>query len=129
MVNPDDITLADVEEQYERSRPTVKRWATHPDWPEPTGKRGRWNTYPASAVAAWVEEHVKYPTVQLDPKGWFTAQDIEDANVGVKAGSIRSDLSRGRWPEPDAQTREGAGLWKGQTVKDVLEKRRRYPTR
>ncbi|MFH9677317.1 hypothetical protein ACH4L5_34290 [Streptomyces sp. NPDC017405] len=54
-----------------------------------------------------------------------TAQQLEDAGIGIKAGTIRADLTPGRWPEPD-DTEHGVNRWYGQTVMTAMTARRGY---
>ncbi|MEE1761188.1 hypothetical protein [Streptomyces sp. SP18BB07] len=49
----------------------------------------------------------------------------KDAGIGIKAGTIRADLTRNRWPEPN-DTDHGVNRWRGTTATKALEGRRGY---
>ncbi|MFE9645301.1 hypothetical protein ACFYO0_14530 [Streptomyces sp. NPDC006365] len=63
--------------------------------------------------------------VELEPRRLYTAQQLEDAGIGIEAGTIRADLTRGRWPEPD-DTEGGVNRWYYATVTTALTTRRSY---
>ncbi|MEV1079891.1 hypothetical protein AB0I98_16840 [Streptomyces sp. NPDC050211] len=116
----------EIAEQYGVGIHTVtKTWAQHPAWPASVGKRGRYKEYDRQAIADFVRKHVKRQAVELEPKRLYTAQQLEDAGIGIKAGTIRADLTRGRWPEPD-DTDHGMNRWTGETVMTAMTGRRGY---
>jgi hypothetical protein len=107
MVDPEAklqrLITPEIAELYGRSTHTVtKAWAAHPEWPAPVGKRGRYNEYDAEQVAAFVRAHAARHADDLEPDRLYTAQQIGDA-AGISAGTIRADVSKGRWPAPDAR--------------------------
>jgi len=120
MINPE------IAEMYGVSIHTVtKTWAQHPQWPTSVGKRGRYKEYDAQAVATFVRDHIERQAVDLEPRRLYTAPELEAAGIGVTAGTIRADLTRGRWPEPD-DTAHGVNRWYGSTAAAALTKRRSY---
>ncbi|MET7679378.1 hypothetical protein [Streptomyces sp. NPDC005423] len=126
MVDRPGMIAPEIAETYGVSIHTVtKSWAQHPAWPAPAGKRGRYKEYEAANVADFIRDHVERQAVTLEPERLYTAQDLEAAGVGVKAGTIRADLARGRWPEPD-DTDNGVNRWYGATVTRALDRRRGY---
>ncbi|MET9729711.1 hypothetical protein ABZZ79_03290 [Streptomyces sp. NPDC006458] len=126
MVAPARIITPEIAATYGVSTHTVtKEWARRPGWPEPVGKRGRYKEYDAAAVAEFVRASVDRQAVDLEPDRLYTAQDLEAAGIGIKAGTIRADLNRGRWPEPD-DTDHGVNRWKGQTAAAAMRNRRSY---
>jgi hypothetical protein len=133
MVEPQRLITPEIAEQYGVSIHTVtKTWATHPAWPDAVGKRGRYKEYDAQAVADFVRDHAERQAVALEPRRLYTAQQLEAAGIGVKASTIRADLSRSRkpgqprrWPEPD-DTEGGVNRWYGETVMTALTARRSY---
>ncbi|MFE9906427.1 hypothetical protein [Streptomyces achromogenes] len=126
MVDRPGLITPEIAEQYGVSKDTVtKAWAQHPAWPAPAGKRGRYKEYAAQDIADFVRDHVQRQAVELEPRRLYTAQQLEDAGVGIKAGTIRADLARDRWPEPD-DTEHGVNRWYGQTVMTVMTGRRGY---
>ncbi|MFI9824437.1 hypothetical protein ACIHFC_28895 [Streptomyces sp. NPDC052013] len=126
MVDRPGLIAPEIAEQYGVSVHTVtKTWARHPEWPAAAGKRGRYNEYDRQAIADFVRDHIARETVDLEPRRLYTAQQLEDAGIGIKAGTIRADLTRGRWPEPD-DTAHGVNRWYGQTVMTALTARRGY---
>lgn len=126
MVEPEHLTAPQIADRYTRTLHTIRKaWTQAPDWPAPSGKRGRARTYDAAAVDAWVRRHTERPTVDLEPTRLYTATDLEHAGIGIKAATIRADLNRGRWPAPD-DTGDGVNRWRGQTVLDALANRRAY---
>ena len=126
MVDRPRLITPEIAEQYGVSIHTVtKAWPRHPDWPDSVGKRGRYKEYDAQAIADFVHDHVERQAVTLEPRRLYTAQQLEDAGVGIKAGTIRADLTRGRWPEPD-DTVGGVNCWYGATATQALAGRRGY---
>jgi hypothetical protein len=128
MVDPEAklqrLITPEIAELYGRSTHTVtKAWAAHPEWPAPVGKRGRYNEYDAEQVAAFVRAHAARHADDLEPDRLYTAQQIGDA-AGISAGTIRADVSKGRWPAPD-DTAHGVKRWYGRTAKETLATRRR----
>ncbi|WP_330349594.1 hypothetical protein [Streptomyces sp. NBC_00582] len=126
MVAPQRMIAPEIAETYGVNQHTVRAtWTQHPEWPAPTGKRGRYKEYDAEDVAAFVREHVQRQAVELEPERLYTAQDLEAAGIGIKAGTIRADLTRGRWPEPD-DTEHGTNRWYGRTAMKAMIGRRSY---
>ncbi|MGW4728874.1 hypothetical protein ACWEQC_06785 [Streptomyces shenzhenensis] len=126
MVDRPGWIAPEIAEHYGVGIHTVtKTWVQHPDWPASVGKRGRYKEYDAAAVHRFVRRHVERQPVVLEPERLYTAQQLEDAGIGIKAGTIRADLTRGRWPEPD-DTEHGVNRWKGKTVTAVMTSRRGY---
>ncbi|WP_328439357.1 hypothetical protein OHA71_23755 [Streptomyces sp. NBC_00444] len=126
MVAPARLITPEIAATYGVSIHTVtKTWAQHPAWPHSVGKRGRYKEYTAQAVADFVRDHVERQAVDLEPRRLYTAQDLEAAGIGITAGTIRADLTRGRWPEPD-DTEGGVNRWAGITVTRALDGRRGY---
>ncbi|MEH0428830.1 hypothetical protein QBB34_21345 [Streptomyces stelliscabiei] len=126
MVDRPGLIAPEIAERYGVSIHTVtKTWAQHPSWPAPAGKRGRYKEYDATAIADFVRQHVERQVVGLEPTRLYTAQQLEDAGIGIKAGTIRGDLTRNRWPEPD-DTSNGVNRWTGQTVMTAMTGRRGY---
>ncbi|WP_216588578.1 hypothetical protein [Streptomyces brasiliscabiei] len=126
MVDRPGLIAPEIAERYGVGIHTVtKTWAQHPAWPDAAGKRGRYKEYAATAVADFVRQHVERRAVELEPERLYTAQQLEDAGIGIKAGTIRADLTRNRWPEPD-DTANGVNRWKGKTVTTAMTGRRGY---
>ncbi|WP_217545588.1 hypothetical protein [Streptomyces sp. GbtcB6] len=126
MVDRPGMIAPEIAEHYGVGIHTVtKTWAQHEAWPASVGKRGRYKEYAAADIDAFVREHVQRQAVTLEPKRLYTAQQLEDAGIGITAGTIRADLTRDRWPEPD-DTENGVNRWKGKTVTAVMATRRGY---
>ncbi|MER7930503.1 hypothetical protein ABTY96_46595 [Streptomyces sp. NPDC096057] len=126
MVDRPGMIAPEIAEAYEVSIHTVtKTWAQHDSWPAPAGKRGRFKEYDRQAIADFVRDHVARPAVDLEPERLYTAQQLEDAGIGITAGTIRADLARGRWPEPD-DTADGVNRWAGATATTAISGRRGY---
>ncbi|MFJ8140636.1 hypothetical protein [Streptomyces sp. NPDC096013] len=126
MVDRPGMIAPEIAETYGVSPHTVtKSWTQHEAWPAPAGKRGRYKEYAAADVAAFVRDHVERQAVTLEPARLYTAQDLESAGVGIRAGTIRADLARGRWPKPD-DTADGVNRWLGATATTALAGRRGY---
>ncbi|WHX19813.1 hypothetical protein QFW82_23580 [Streptomyces malaysiensis subsp. malaysiensis] len=119
-------TLPEIAARHHRAFNTVRnQWSRHPEWPPSIGKSGRRKTYDPSAVDDFVRDHVARETVKLEAARLYTAQQLEEAGIGITAGTIRADLTRHRWPEPDS-TEDGVNRWRGSTATAALEKRRGY---
>ncbi|MEW2164398.1 hypothetical protein AB0912_15600 [Streptomyces sp. NPDC007084] len=126
MVDRTRLIVPEIAETYGVSTDTVsKTWAQHPAWPANIDRRGRYKEYAAQDIAAFVRDHVQRETVTLDPTRLYTATQLEDAGIGIKAATIRADRTRGRWPAPD-DTAHGVNRWKGATVTKALAGRRGY---
>ncbi|MFR0354148.1 hypothetical protein [Streptomyces sediminimaris] len=126
MLDPARLITPEIADAYSVSLHTVtKTWSQHPHWPAPTGKRGRYKEYAAQDIAAFVRDHIERPTVELEARRLYTAPELEAAGIGITAGTIRADLTRGRWPQPDA-TDGGTNHWYGATATKALEGRRSY---
>ncbi|WP_406365267.1 hypothetical protein [Streptomyces sp. NBC_00645] len=126
MVDRPRLITPEIAEKYGVNPHTVtKTWAQHPQWPAPSGKRGRYKEYAAQDIADFVRDHIERQAVSLEPRRLYTAQELEDAEIGIKAGTIRADLTRGRWPEPD-DTEHGVKRWYGTTAAKALASRRGY---
>ncbi|WP_324603921.1 hypothetical protein [Streptomyces sp. NRRL S-241] len=100
------------------------RWGRHPGWPPAIGRRGRTIEFDAEAVARFFGEHHTREATALDPSRRYTVVEIAEAS-GLQPDSIRSDISRGRWPAPD-ETDGDRKLWRGETVTAHLAGRRIY---
>lgn len=125
MVTPDRLILPEIARRYGRPLATVRTaWAADPAWPAPCGKRGRYNEYDAAAVDAAVQSITGRPQLDGDGAELLTFDQIAEA-TGLAAATIRSDLSRGRWPAPD-DTGDGVKRWRRSTVRSVMETRRAY---
>ncbi|MFJ6659693.1 hypothetical protein ACIQNG_25570 [Streptomyces sp. NPDC091377] len=126
MVDRPGLINPEIAAKYGVSLHTVtKSWGQHPHWPAPVGKRGRYKEYLARDVARFVRDHIERETVDLEPHRLYTAQQLEAAGIGIKAGTIRADLTRDRWPEPD-DTADGVKRWAGATAMRALASRRGY---
>ncbi|MGI5196562.1 hypothetical protein ACQEVY_23420 [Streptomyces sp. CA-288835] len=126
MVDRPGLIAPEIADKYGVSIHTVtKSWAQHPEWPISVGKRGRYKEYAASNIADFVRDHIERQAVELEPRRLYTAQQLEDAGIGIKAGTIRADLTRGRWPEPD-DDEGGVNRWYGATAAQALDGRRGY---
>ncbi|MGA5486685.1 hypothetical protein ACPCK1_02790 [Streptomyces pseudogriseolus] len=126
MVRPPE-TVAEIAARLGRPTTTVsKTWTRHPAWPAPLEqRRGRWRLYDPDAVDAFVRDHIDRHAPELDPARLYTARELEDAGVGITAGTIRADRTRGRWPDPD-DTSGGVNRWTGATATKALAARRPY---
>ncbi|MEU9245852.1 hypothetical protein [Streptomyces sp. NPDC048385] len=106
---------------------TVKNtWRRHPAWPPALPeKRGRYHLYAPDAIDQFVRDHIDRQAVELEPRRLYTASDLEAAGIGITAGTIRADLTRQRWPEPD-DTDGDTNRWFGATAAKALKGRRGY---
>ncbi|MFJ3878311.1 hypothetical protein ACIPW5_12715 [Streptomyces sp. NPDC090077] len=124
----DGVTFAEIAAHYGKSARYVAgddRWGRHPEWPAPTGKRGRSLEYDPGAVAAFAAAHHTREAVPLDPDRLYTVGEIA-AETGVRRVTVAADISRGRWPAPDEVGADGTKLWRGSTVAGHLAGRRGY---
>ncbi|REE62143.1 hypothetical protein BX257_4756 [Streptomyces sp. 3212.3] len=120
-------TFEEIAERLGRPVSTVRNtWSRHPAWPQPLEeRRGRWKLFDPEAVDAFIRDHLERDTPALEPRRLYTARELEDAGLGITAGTIRAYLTRGRWPAPD-DTQGGVNRWYGATVTQALEHRRAY---
>ncbi|MFJ1858756.1 hypothetical protein ACIOHA_15775 [Streptomyces anulatus] len=117
-------TLREIADRYGRSHATIANvWSQHPDWPAHVGKRGRAYVYDPAKVDKVVEEHFMRP-LPFEPRRLYTARQIAEL-TGITAGTIRADVSKGRWPAPD-DTEGPANRWRGATVTAALAGRQVY---
>jgi len=123
------VIIPEIAERYGRSPATIqKHWTRHPEWPEPIGRRGRWLEYDADAVDKVVHRlFIRTTGTDGSPDDLLTVAEIAEY-TGLKPTTIRSDISRGRWPEPD-EVAHGVKLWRRATVDAVMAHRRIYPRR
>jgi predicted DNA-binding transcriptional regulator AlpA len=122
---PPGETYAEIAARHGRAETTVRnQWARHPDWPAPTGKRGKRLLFDPAAADRFVADHIDRQAAELEPRRLYTAREIEQL-TGITAATIRADRSKGRWPEPD-DTSSRAHRWYGATVAQALEGRRAY---
>ncbi|MFE7485439.1 hypothetical protein [Streptomyces sp. NPDC057552] len=101
------------------------RWGRHPEWPAPVAKRGRSQEFDPQAVHDFTQRHHARQVPALDPARTYTVTEAASA-TGLSADTIYSDISRGRWPDPDTTTPDGVRLWSGETVIRTLAGRRAY---
>ena len=130
MVNQRGITTSEIAARYGRALRTVQDvWTKHPDWPAPTGKRGRWKEYDAQAVDELVRAtYLRDPTPDEGrPDDLLTIADIVEY-TGLSRSTIDTDISRRRIPAAD-DTEGGVRRWKRSTIDAVLSKRRGYRSR
>ncbi|WEH40784.1 hypothetical protein [Streptomyces sp. AM 2-1-1] len=127
VANPpaDGETLAEIAARYGRAYNTLSaQWSRHPAWPDPIGKRGRAYVYDPAQVDAVVREHFVREDTTFEARRLYTTAEIAE-RTGISTGTIRADVSKGRWPAPD--TTEGrANLWSGATINTALAGRRSY---
>ncbi|WAZ20189.1 hypothetical protein STRCI_001288 [Streptomyces cinnabarinus] len=127
MVDRTPETVADIARRTGRPQTTVsKTWTRHPHWPAPLNeRRGRWRLYNPDDVDDFIRDHIDRQAAELEPRRLYTATELENAGIGIKAATIRADRARGRWPAPD-DTTDDVNRWYGATVTKALESRRGY---
>ncbi|MFF3084323.1 VOC family protein [Streptomyces nojiriensis] len=121
------VTYAEIAEHYGMSARYLSenpRWGRHPGWPAAIGKRGRTIEFDPQAIARFFGEHHTREATPLEPSRHYTVVEIAEAS-GLQPDSIRSDISRGRWPAPDEMDGDRK-LWRGETVATHLAGRRIY---
>ncbi|MFF5004667.1 hypothetical protein ACFY3G_17770 [Streptomyces phaeochromogenes] len=120
-------TVEEIADRIRRPLSTVKNtWRRHPAWPDPLPeKRGRRRLYDPEAVDQFIRDHIDRASVTLEPQRLYTAPELESAGIGITAGTIRADLTRHRWPEPD-DAEDGVNRWYGATAAQAVEGRRGY---
>lgn len=137
MVTRRGLTVPEIARRYGRAETTIRHsWTQHPQWPEPIGKRGRYKEYDADAVESVVarlfsrtepdsadEPDTEQP-IAADPNELLDVAAIA-TYTHLSASTIRSDISRNRWPAPDDET-DGTKTWKRSTVEAIMKKRRAY---
>lgn len=120
MVAPEGIIAAEIAAKYGCSLVTVRRWMTTDEWPAPIGKRGRWLEFDAAEVEGYVAREAG----DGDPNELLTPAQIAQ-HTKLAPGTVRSDISRGRFGEPD-EDKAGVKRWKRSTIDEKLAGRRRY---
>lgn len=128
------LTYNEIAKKYGRSTSTIKQtWTKHPDWPKPAGKRGRSLEFDASQVHALATRVFLPPPPPNggDPDELLTLAEIAD-RTGQSLSTLegyahrRTDTEHKHWP-PRAGHRNGANLWRWETVAAHLAGRRRKP--
>ncbi|MFD3873139.1 hypothetical protein [Streptomyces sp. NPDC058623] len=122
------VTYTEIAAHYGMSARYISenpRWGRHERWPESIGKRGRNKEFDPDAVAAFFNEHHIRETAPLDPDRLYTVVEIAEA-ANLQPDTVRSDISRGRWPAPDQWSQGETKLWRGDTVRAHLSARRTY---
>ena len=130
MVRHENLIAPEIAERHGYSIAYVqRRWMTHPAWPSPAGKRGKWHEYDTAAVDEWVRGHIERETPEPTggPDDLLTVQDIADY-TNLSHRTVRADVSRGRWPAPDDE-QYGVKRWRRATVDEVMMRRRPYRRR
>lgn len=124
------IIAPEIAELYGRALTTVTgTWRNHPDWPQPTGRRGRWAEYDRAQVDAVVRNHLlrQTPEPEGDAGDLLTIADIVKY-TGLARGTIDADISRGRIPPAD-DTKHGVKRWHRSTIDTAMKNRRGYHRR
>lgn len=116
------VILPEIAKRYGRALKTVTWWRWRYEWPEPTGKRGRWDEYDPDQVDQAVALILREPAEEADPDELLDAKGAA-AEAGIAYGTVRADISRERWPAPDADE-FGVKRWKRRTVRDEMASRR-----
>lgn len=129
MVTPERLIAPEIAARYSRPLSTVQTaWMPDPAWPAPAGKRGRWNEYDAAEVAAAVQAITTRPPLPDDGPGELLTIVQAAEYARLAESTIRSDISRGRWPGPDGEA-HGVKRWKRSTVAAAVARRRNYRRR
>ena len=122
---PTGETLEQIATRHGRAYNTLRtEWSRHPDWPAPIGKTGQTLLYDPTAVDRVIAKHFTRATPHFQPDRLYTAKEIEAA-TGIKAATIRADVTKNRWPTPDDPTSR-AKRWYGSTITHALSNRRTY---
>lgn len=120
------LIQAEIAARYGVSEAAVRLYRRRPEWPAPSGKRGRHQEFDAGEVAAAMHAITARPASEAgaDPEELL---DIAAAagEAGISHRTIRADISRGRWPQPD-DTGNGVKRWKRSTVITTMRARQRY---
>ncbi|MBF6515282.1 HTH domain-containing protein [Nocardia cyriacigeorgica] len=125
------VTAPEIAERYGRAVTTVQKiWMPRPEWPEPVGRRGRWNEYDADQVDAAVRAHFlrEQPADEGGPDDLLTAAQIAEY-LGVSPSTVRADISRGRLDLGEPDDTAGAKRWRRRKVDAAVEGRRAYRRR
>ncbi|MGW3645512.1 hypothetical protein [Streptomyces sp. NPDC000878] len=72
-------------------------------------------TYDPADIDQWLADHIERQAVTLKPARLYTAHELEEAGIGITAGTIRADR---RWPAPD-NTADGMNRWFGSTERSL----------
>ncbi len=116
------VILPEIARQYGRSLKTVSWWRWRYQWPQPTGKRGRWDEYDPDDVGRAVALILRESAEGADPDELLDAKGAA-AEAGISYATVRADISRGRWPAPDEE-KFGVKRWRRGTVRDHMASRR-----
>ncbi|SUA72611.1 Uncharacterised protein [Nocardia otitidiscaviarum] len=117
------LIAPEIAEKYGRSLVTVRRWMATDEWPAATGKRGRWLEFDSDAVDSAYREHFGRDTATHgDPNELLDPAGIAE-HTGLAAGTVRADISRGRFGEPDDDS-NGVKRWKRSTIDARMASRR-----
>lgn len=126
------ITYDEIAAKYGRSASTIRQqWATHPDWPTPSGKRGRSLEFNADQVHVLaVAVFLPPPPPEGDPDELLTLAEIAD-RTGQPLSTLegyahrQSDTEHKHWPR--SVHRDGVRYWIWGDVAAHLAARRRKP--
>jgi hypothetical protein len=116
------LILPEIAAKYGRPERTIGWWRFRYDWPEPTGTRGRWDEYDPAQVDAAIRAILALGDDDADPDELLDAKAAA-AEAGISWGTVRSDISRNRWPAPD-EDKYGVRRWKRSTVRAEMACRR-----
>jgi hypothetical protein len=116
------LTVPEIARKYGRPEKTVRWWMFRYEWPAPVRKLGGRDLYDEADVDRAVREILRLGDVDADMGELLDAKGAA-AEAGISWGTVRADVSRGRWPEPD-DVRDGVKLWKRSTVRAEVASRR-----
>lgn len=121
---PERLIIPEIAEKYGRARNTIVLWRHKYDWPDPVGTRGRWDEFDADAVDQAVQAIIGTGTADADadPDELLDTRAAAE-EAGLSPATVRADISKGRWPEPD-DSRFGTRRWRRSTVREAMMARR-----
>jgi len=125
-VGGERLIQPEIAARYGLSEATIRLYRRGPEWPAPSGKRGRHAEFDAAAVDAAVRAIRARPS----PAGGDDEDELLDmraaaAEAGISYGTLRGYVSRGDWPGPDDE-RHGVKRWRRSTVQARVASRRPY---
>jgi len=116
------MILPEIAAAYGRAEETIAWWRARYPWPERTGKRGRWDEYDPAEVAAAVRKILALAEEDADPDELLDMKAAA-AEAGISYATVRADVSKGRWPQPDDEG-HGVRRWKRSAVRAEMASRR-----
>lgn len=118
------VTIPEIAGRYGRTVRQVEYWRQRYDWPEPAGRRGRYDEFDPGEIDQAVHAILSIPQDDADPDELLNVNEAA-AEAGISPGTVRANMSKARkgnpskWPGPDGE-KDGRTAWKRSTIRAFM---------